>query len=131
MSVLVFQYETSVGFHTQQAGKKLPSGVLVEMETAAAKKGTGVPGINFSGIGREVFQLEPLVVYFYASQYVGKDFMAVMFFSADLFQRYRIGGITVECFLVDVDADTRNAASDVVSGKVVSIRMPQIFFSFQ
>ena len=50
---------------------------------------------------------------------MGKDFITVVLLSGDLFQWDGVGSITVEDFLVDVDADSGNAAPDMMSGKVV------------
>ena len=50
---------------------------------------------------------------------MGKDFITVVLISGDLLQWDGVGSITVEDFLVDVDADSGNAALDMMSGKVI------------
>ena len=44
------------------------------------------------------------------------NLIAVVFLTGNLFQRYRVGGITVKLILIDIDSDAGNAASDEVSG---------------
>ena len=88
------------------------------MKTFLAKKGAGIAvgnkrlDIGFSGCQQIIVSFYP---FHHGSEYLG----TVIRLTVDLFQRYGIGSVTTERFLIDVDPDPCDAAADMYTCQIV------------
>ena len=109
-SRLVLQDVTSVFLHPEQAGHEAPRGIFVGMPAFAAEEGKVVLAGYQGGHGTVFILPQAFIKPSCIGLDVRQDFQGGGFQSGDLPERYGVGRIAVEDFLVDIQSDADDAS---------------------